>query len=255
MNAIHFLSAMWIKLWKSEYSCHIGANVVRSSAARMLTRLDDYHDDVIKWKHFPICAGNSPVPGEFPAQRPVTRSFDVFFDLRLNKWLNKQSSGWWFETLSLPLWRHSNDVRITYSSYAPAAERGPTGFYTDTELTSSTLPWFLRLLTLAQMGKPGESLKNQLRANPRYTSLLGHLVLPPLAASYLASKSAWSNINVRSCRFNFLHWLSVNELEKKTLTLKNSGKPSSWETMSCLSRTTKIMVVYVWWCNESGISS
>ena len=30
-----------------------------------------------------ICAGNSPVPGEFPAQRPVTRSFDVFFDLHL----------------------------------------------------------------------------------------------------------------------------------------------------------------------------
>ena len=35
-----------------------------------------------------ICAGNSPVPGEFPAQRPVTRSFDVFFDLRLNKRLS-----------------------------------------------------------------------------------------------------------------------------------------------------------------------
>ena len=30
-----------------------------------------------------ICAGNSPVPGEFSAQRPVTRSLDVFFDLRL----------------------------------------------------------------------------------------------------------------------------------------------------------------------------
>ena len=41
-----------------------------------------------------ICAGNSPVPGEFPAQRPVTQSFDVFFDLRLNKWLSKQSWGW-----------------------------------------------------------------------------------------------------------------------------------------------------------------
>ena len=38
-----------------------------------------------------ICAGNSPVPGEFPSQRPVTRSFDVFFDLRLNKPLSKQS--------------------------------------------------------------------------------------------------------------------------------------------------------------------
>ena len=36
-----------------------------------------------------ICAENSPVPGEFPAQRPVTRSFDVFFDLRLNNRLSK----------------------------------------------------------------------------------------------------------------------------------------------------------------------
>ena len=57
-----------------------------------------------------ICAGNSPVPGEFPAQRPVTQSFDVFFDLRLNKRLSKQSWGWWFETLSRPSWRHRNIV-------------------------------------------------------------------------------------------------------------------------------------------------
>ena len=28
-----------------------------------------------------FCAGNSPVTGEFLAQRPVTRSFDVVFDL------------------------------------------------------------------------------------------------------------------------------------------------------------------------------
>ena len=55
-----------------------------------------------------ICAGNSPVPGEFPAQRPVTRGFDVFFDLRPNKRLSKQSRGWWFETSSRPLWRHRN---------------------------------------------------------------------------------------------------------------------------------------------------
>ena len=55
-----------------------------------------------------ICAGNSPVPGEFSAQRPVTRSFDVFFDLRLVKRLSKQSWGWWFETLSCALWRHCN---------------------------------------------------------------------------------------------------------------------------------------------------
>ena len=55
-----------------------------------------------------ICAGNSPVPGEFPAQRPVTRSFHVFFDLRLNNPLSKHSWGWWFETLWCPLWRHCN---------------------------------------------------------------------------------------------------------------------------------------------------
>ena len=36
-----------------------------------------------------LCAGNSPVTGEFPAQMPVTRSFDVFVDLRLNKRLSK----------------------------------------------------------------------------------------------------------------------------------------------------------------------
>ena len=41
-----------------------------------------------------ICAGNSPVPGEFLAQRPVTRSFDVFFDLRVkNGWVNNGEAG------------------------------------------------------------------------------------------------------------------------------------------------------------------
>ena len=55
-----------------------------------------------------ICAGNSPVPGKFPTQRPVTRSFDVYIDLRPNKRLSKHSWGWWYETPSRPLWRHRN---------------------------------------------------------------------------------------------------------------------------------------------------
>ena len=59
-----------------------------------------------------LCVGNSPVSGEFPSQRPVTRSFDVFFDLRLNKQLSKQSWGWWFERPSIPLWRHCNEFTI-----------------------------------------------------------------------------------------------------------------------------------------------
>ena len=54
----------------------------------------DLDDEVIKWKHFPrywpFC-GEFTGTDEFPTQRPVTRSFDVFFDLRPNKRLSKQS--------------------------------------------------------------------------------------------------------------------------------------------------------------------
>ena len=55
-------------------------------------------------------------PGEFPAQRPVMRSFDIYFDLRLNKRLRKQSWGCWFETPPRPLRRHSN-MYIFYGKY------------------------------------------------------------------------------------------------------------------------------------------
>ena len=68
------------------------------------------HIKVSWWRHqmetssvlLAICAGNSPVTGEFPAQRPVTRRFNVFFDLPLNKRLSKQWWGWWFETSLCP---------------------------------------------------------------------------------------------------------------------------------------------------------
>ena len=68
----------------------------------------------------PLC-GEFTSPGEFPTQRPVTRSFDVFFDLRLNKPLSKQSWGWWFETSSRSLWRQRND--FTKITYIPASYR------------------------------------------------------------------------------------------------------------------------------------
>ena len=82
-------------------------------------RYDNYISQLVTWwRHqmetfsslLAICAGNSPVPGEFPAQRPVTRSIDVFFDLPPNKRLSKQWWGWWFETLSCLLWHHRNDT-------------------------------------------------------------------------------------------------------------------------------------------------
>ena len=57
-----------------------------------------------------ICAGNSPVIGEFPAQRPVTRSFDVFFDLRLNNgWVNNR------EARDLRRYRAHYDVTVMWS--------------------------------------------------------------------------------------------------------------------------------------------
>ena len=63
------------------------------------------------------CAGNSPATDEFRAQSPVTRSFDVFFDLPLNERLSKHSWGWWFVTLSGPLWRHSNAVHHNWNCF------------------------------------------------------------------------------------------------------------------------------------------
>ena len=88
---------------------------------------------------------NLPVTGEFPSQMPVTPSFDVlvglkifffisqsensttaistphdvFFDLRLNKRLSKQSWGWWAETPSSPLWRHCNEQHCKFDLCYP----------------------------------------------------------------------------------------------------------------------------------------
>ena len=99
-----------------------------------------------------ICAGNSPVPGEFPTQRPVTWSFDVYFDLRPNKQLSKQWRGWWFETPSWSLWRHRNGIR---SGGTRQLERGGDGTW-DLIVSFGTLndlyswgPFYLHWLTPA----------------------------------------------------------------------------------------------------------
>ena len=63
-----------------------------------------------------LCEGNSPVTGEFTAQRLVTWTFGVFFDLRLNKQSSKQWWGWWVETPSRPLWRQCNDINLPIRS-------------------------------------------------------------------------------------------------------------------------------------------
>ena len=73
------------------------------------------HDDVIKWKHFPrywpFVRGIHRSPVTSPHKGQLRGALIFFFDLRLNKRLSKQSWGWWFETQSRPLWRHSNGMQ------------------------------------------------------------------------------------------------------------------------------------------------
>ena len=88
-----------------------------------------------------ICAGNSPVSGEFPAQRPVTRSFDVLFDPALNKQLSKQLWGSWFETLSCSLWRHCNE-------YSGFSKRRVTQWSLFTRDPVEVLAWIINFIQL-----------------------------------------------------------------------------------------------------------
>ena len=76
-----------------------------------------------------LCAGISPVTGECPSQKPVTRSFYVLFDLHLNKRLSKQSSRRWFETPSRSLWHHCNVIPYPWCDYQQV-----TIFFTHTML-------------------------------------------------------------------------------------------------------------------------
>ena len=79
------------------------------------------HDDVIKWKKrsalLALCERNPPVTGGFPSQRPVTRSFAFFYDLRLNKRLSKQSERRWFKSPSRSLWCHCEASRRNPSEH------------------------------------------------------------------------------------------------------------------------------------------
>ena len=89
----------------------------------LVTNLATTHHQSVsmaRWRHemetfsalLALWEGNSPVTGEFPSLRPATRSFDVFFDLRLNKRLSKQWRRRYFETPLHPTWRHCNGKKM-----------------------------------------------------------------------------------------------------------------------------------------------
>ena len=86
-----------------------------------------------RWRHqmetfsmlLTLCEGNIPVTDGFPSQRPMTRGFDFYFDLRLNKRLSKQCRRRWFETSSHSLWRHWNeDTLVPISLFITKADGG-----------------------------------------------------------------------------------------------------------------------------------
>ena len=81
----------------------------------------------------PLC-GEFTGPVNSHTQRSVTRSFDVFFDLRVNKRMSKQQWGWWFETPSWSLWRHRNDVSAMWETASS---------WTDTKMRYCNLPMLL----------------------------------------------------------------------------------------------------------------
>ena len=75
-----------------------------------------------------ICAGNSPVPGEFPAQRPVTRSFDVFLICtRISGWINNGEPG--------DLRRYSAHYDVTIMDYECVV------VYVYCSVRSCAIPW------------------------------------------------------------------------------------------------------------------
>ena len=91
-----------LSFWRYLYNCKAVPVFAKIATSWRRHQMETFYALLV------LCVGNSPVTGEFPTQRPVTRRFDIFYDLRLNKPLSKQSWGWWFETPSRSLWRHCN---------------------------------------------------------------------------------------------------------------------------------------------------
>ena len=91
-----------VRGFQQKYDAHFSGSVVWLLSAWRRHQMETFSALLT------FCAEHSSVHGEFYAQRSVTRSFDVFFDLHLNKQLSKQWWGWWFETPSSSLWRQCN---------------------------------------------------------------------------------------------------------------------------------------------------
>ena len=93
--------------WRSVYRCEMLLAMLPTRPRNFGNMMTASNGNIFRVTGH-LC-GEFTGPRWIPTQRPVTRSFDVYFDLRPNKRLSKQSWGWWFETPLHPLWRHRND--------------------------------------------------------------------------------------------------------------------------------------------------
>ena len=110
-------------------------------------------DDFVKWKHFPrywpFVRGIHRSPVISPRKGQWCGALVFSFYLRLNKWLSKQSWGWWFETLSRPLWRHCNERFKSYFTWA---------LYSGTTLCVYVVSGTARALTSDAITRPTSTL-------------------------------------------------------------------------------------------------
>ena len=135
----------------------------------------------------PLC-GEFTGPGEFPSQRPVTRSFVVFFDLRLNKRLSKQLWGWWFEKQSRSLWRHCNDANVGVMSTCDTWN----SCFCDDHIVLAT--WYLLLIINMVLDRETlflSSLQGDLISNDKNALIGYHLIFREDCYEHLWRQLGW----------------------------------------------------------------
>ena len=109
------------------------------------------HWNRLWWRHqiewfsaFPaLCEGSAPITGGFPSQRPVKRSFGVFFDLHFNKRLNKPSRHRWFDVTVMYFF--SVDYLLLVQCQAITCTDDDLLTVAPLEIISTYLPWRQRM--------------------------------------------------------------------------------------------------------------
>ena len=169
-----------------------------------------------------LCAGNSLVTGEFPAQRPVTWSFDIFFDLCLNKRLSKQSWSWWFERPLRSLWCHCNDLSMPYIRESVRRDMAVTWL-----LSWPWLPW------------RGQLIKCQVRCRIPWGCVLTCFERPLLHIPY---------------RYTLTHWGWVTHICVSKITIIGSDNGLSPGLCQAIIWTNaEILLIWPLGTNLSGI--